>query len=101
MEKEIATELEYDELTKTGKVLVDFYADWCGPCQMLTPIIKEIADEHPELTVLRVNVDKVGEPAARLNVYSIPALFVYEDGKIVASSVGYRPKESLEKFLGF
>lgn len=63
MEKEIATELEYDELTKTGKVLVDFYADWCGPCQMLTPIIKEIADEHPELTVLRVNVDKVGGPA--------------------------------------
>lgn len=101
MEIEITTNEEYEKEIESGKVLVDFYAVWCGPCQMLSPIIKEIAEEHPDLKVLRVDVDKVGAPAAKLGVYSIPTLVLYESGAIKDRSVGFRPKDSLLQFLGY
>ena len=101
MEIEITTNEQYEQETRSGKVLVDFYATWCGPCQLLSPIVKKVAEEHPELKVLKVDVDKVGAPAAKLNVYSIPTLVLYQDGKIINTSTGYRPKESLLAFLGY
>ncbi len=82
-----------EEVLKSDKpVLIDFYADWCGPCKMLSPVIAEIADEHPEIKVCKVNVDENSQVAISLKVMSIPALFVFKDGKPVASSVGFIPK---------
>ena len=80
-------------------VLLDFYADWCGPCRMLSPIIEQIAAEHPEITVGKVNVDEEGELAAAFGVVSIPMLAVLKSGKVTATAVGVRPKEAIEQML--
>ena len=76
-------------------VLLDFYADWCGPCKMLSPIIEEIAEEHPEYVVGKVNVDNEGELAQAFGIVSIPALFVLKDGQVTAQSLGYKPKDAV------
>ena len=80
----------------TTKVLIDFYADWCGPCKMLAPVLHEIAEESTGvLKVGKVNVDEQMELAMRFQVSSIPMLVVFKDGKAVAKSVGYRPKSEI------
>ena len=76
-------------------VLLDFYADWCGPCRMVGPVLAEIAEEHPELSVVKVNVDENAEIAEAFGVISIPSIFALKDGKVVGQSVGFRPKEQL------
>ena len=77
-------------------VLLDFYADWCGPCKMLAPVLHEIAEENAgALKVGKVNVDEQMELAMRFQVSSIPMLVVFRDGKAVAKSVGYRPKSEI------
>ncbi|MCH3976115.1 MAG: thioredoxin [Bacilli bacterium] len=87
---------QFDDLTKQGRVLVDFWAPWCGPCRMLGPVLEQIDAEGKELTVLKVNVDEQGELAARFSVYSIPTMILYNEGKIVGTKVGYIPKGPLE-----
>lgn len=77
-------------------VLIDLWASWCGPCQMLAPVISQIAEEHPEIKVGKVNVDEQPELAAAFNVSSIPMVVLVKDGKVVSSAVGYRPKSSIE-----
>ena len=79
----------------TRPVLLDFYADWCGPCQMIGPIVAEIAEEKPQYLVGKVNVDEEPELAAAFSVMSIPFLAVLKDGKIAGSAVGYRPKDAI------
>ena len=74
-------------------VLVDFWASWCGPCRMLSPVVDEIAAEHPELKVCKVNVDDEPELAGQFGVMSIPTLLVFKDGKLANQSVGVRPKD--------
>ncbi len=91
---------EQEILNSEKKVLLDFYADWCGPCKMLGPIVDEIADEHPEYKVCKINVDEEGELAAAYDVMSIPALFVIEDGKVVNESLGVKPKAQILEMLG-
>lgn len=81
-------------------VLIDFYADWCGPCRMVAPIVAEIAEEHPEYKICKVNVDEEGALAEKFEVMSIPALFVIKDGKIADQSVGARPKAQILAMLG-
>ena len=81
-------------------VLIDFYADWCGPCRMVAPIVAEIAEEHPEYKICKVNVDEEGDLAEKFEVMSIPALFVIKDGKIADQSVGARPKAQILAMLG-
>ncbi len=81
-------------------VLIDFYADWCGPCRMVAPIVAEIAEEHPEYKVCKVNVDEEGALAEKFEVMSIPALFVIKDGKVAEQSVGARPKAQILAMLG-
>ena len=75
-----------------GTALVDFYADWCGPCRMVSPIVDEIAEEQREITVGKVNVDDENALAMKYGVMSIPTLIVFKNGKETARLVGARPK---------
>ena len=86
-------------LQSSKPVLVDFWASWCGPCRMLAPTLDEIAAEHPEITLAKVNVDEEQELAVQLQVMSIPTLILFKGGKPVATSIGFRPKETLEAML--
>lgn len=91
---------QYDELLAKGEVLVDFFATWCGPCKMLSPVIEQVAAEHPELTVLKIDVDEVGALAQRYNVASIPTLLYVKDGEVKNQALGFMPKPRLLAFLG-
>lgn len=81
------------------KVLLDFYADWCGPCRMVSPIVDEIADENPQYLVGKINVDEEPELAQAFGVATIPTLVVMNDGKIVSQSSGARPKQQILDLL--
>lgn len=92
-------EKEFTELTKEGLVLVDFYADWCGPCQMLTPILEELAKKNKELKIVKINVDEFQQLAIQNKILSIPAIKIYRDGKLVNQTVGYQELEDLETLI--
>lgn len=80
-------------------VLVDFYADWCGPCKMLAPLLEEIASGNPNVKIVKVNVDESPELANRYQINSIPSLKVFKSGKVVAQHVGLADKRRLESML--
>ena len=90
---------ESEVLNYNGTVLVDFWASWCGPCRMLSPIVDQIAEENPEIKVAKVNVDDDGELAAQFSVMSIPTLIVFRNGKAVSQSLGVRPKAQILEML--
>lgn len=90
---------EKEVLQSDKKVLIDFWASWCGPCRMVSPVIEEIANERPDIKVCKVNVDEQQELAAEFQIMSIPALVVMENGKIVNQSVGARPKTQILALL--
>ena len=95
-----SSNFEAEVLNSDVPVLVDFWASWCSPCKMLAPIISEIAEEQAgKIKVGKVNVDEQAALAARYGVNSIPTVFLFKEGKIVASSVGYRPKSAIETML--
>lgn len=81
------------------KVLLDFFASWCGPCRMVAPIVEQIAEENDHIIVGKVDVDAEIELATSFQVASIPTLIVLDGGKVVAKSLGYRPKAEIEKLL--
>ena len=86
---------ETEVINSDKPVLLDFYADWCGPCRMVGPIISEIAEERSDIKVGKINVDEQSELAAKFGVMSIPMLAVIKDGKTVNTAVGARPKEQI------
>lgn len=96
----ISKENFQNEVLNSDKmVLLDFYADWCGPCLMVGPIVSEIAEERSDVKVGKINVDEQPELAAQFGVMSIPMLAVVKDGKVVNQAVGARPKEQILAML--
>lgn len=80
-------------------VLVDFWAAWCGPCRMIAPALDELSEENPDVKIVKVNVDEEPELASQFNVMSIPALFLIKGGKVVAQSLGVKPKAQLQAMI--
>ena len=87
-------------LQSTKPVLLDFWASWCGPCRMLSPVLDEVAEERTDVKVGKVNVDEQPELAGEFGVMSIPTLLVFEQGKLVRQAVGARPKAGVLELLG-
>ena len=94
-----ADNFKEEVLEASGLILIDCYADWCGPCKMMAPILEELAEERQDVKVCKVNVDEQPAIAQAFQVSSIPLLIVVKDGSIVQQSVGYQPKESVLKLL--
>jgi thioredoxin 1 len=91
------TDINFEEAIAKGKVIVDFWASWCGPCNMLAPIIEEVAKELADVTIGKVNVDEYPELAGKHGVMSIPTLVFFREGKVVDKSVGVVSKNVILK----
>ncbi len=93
----ITTTEEYDAIIKNNKsVFVDFYADWCGPCKMVGPVVEKISEDEKDVKFIKVNVDDFGDIAQRYGIMSIPTLIGFKDGKIEATVVGFQPEAGLK-----
>jgi thioredoxin 1 len=93
------TDASYDQDTAEGVVLVDFWAEWCGPCRMVGPIVEELSGELPGVTFAKVNVDENQQTAQKLGITSIPTLLLYKNGQVVDRVVGLQPKPRLKSFI--
>lgn len=91
---------EFNSEIGEGKVLVDFYADWCGPCKMISPVLEEFDKQNEDIKVIKVNVDNSQDIAEQFNVMSIPTLLYIENGDIVNTTRGFQSIEMLEAFVG-
>ncbi len=94
--KILAQNDNFDELIKNDLVLVDFFADWCGPCKMLIPVLEELSKTY---NVVKVNVDEFEEIARKYGIMSIPALYLFKNGELIDKKIGYRELDELENWL--
>lgn len=96
----IETKEQYESVLKENElVLVDFYADWCGPCKMVSPVLEELANDHPEVTFVKVNVDNLSDIAQQYGIMSIPTVIVFKNGELAKQTLGVQPKESFEALI--
>ena len=93
------TEKEFNEKISKGKVLVDCYAPWCGPCRMLGPVVEAVASENKEYSFYKLNVDDSEEVAVKYGIMSIPCILIFENGELKNISVGFKSKDELEELL--
>lgn len=98
MIKHIETVKQFKEEIASGTVLIDFYATWCGPCNMLAPVIEEL-DKQANIKILKVDVDELGDIAREFRIMSIPTLIVIKDGKMIKREMGYMPLERLKALI--
>lgn len=90
----------FNEIINSNKyVVVDFFANWCGPCKMLSPVIEELSNEMNDIIFLKVNVDDNNEVAGQYQIMSIPAILIFKEGKVAGTTVGFQPKEVLKKYI--
>lgn len=94
-----ADENNFNDLVMSGKVLVDFFATWCGPCKMLTPILEELASDRSDTKIVKVDVDECEKIARQFGIMSIPTLIKFVDGQIIDKKVGFISKEELTTWL--
>lgn len=99
MEIKYGNNENFESLTNNGIVLVDFFANWCGPCRMLASQLEELSNERSSVQIVKIDVDDNHELAKKFGVMSIPALLLFKDGKLVDNKVGYMPKELIEKWI--
>jgi thioredoxin len=99
---ETVTEATFDEqvLQSDKAVLVDFWAEWCGPCHAVAPVLEKIVEEHDELRLVKVNIDEEQGLATRYGVMSIPTMILFKDGEPTAAVIGAQPKSAIERALG-
>ena len=92
---------EFKKKIASGRVLVDFFATWCGPCKMLAPVLEDVdkKGEAGDLLIIKVDVDEAGDIAMNYGIQSIPTLFLFENGKLINKALGYMPKPQLLQFL--
>ncbi|MDE7263831.1 MAG: thioredoxin [Anaeroplasmataceae bacterium] len=92
------TKENFNEAIKEGTIVLDFWANWCGPCRMLSPVLEQLAEQE-NLVVGKINVDEEEELSAQFQISSIPALYLIKDGKVVNKTVGYQSLEALKDFV--
>lgn len=91
----IENEKDFEEVIAKGKVVVDFYATWCGPCRMLAPILESIAEQRSDLVIAKLDVDQVSQIASRYSIASIPTLLFFNDGTLVHEQIGFMSEKQL------
>lgn len=96
----VKNEEDFDQILKDNTaVFVDFYADWCGPCKMVSPIVEELAAEKTEVKFVKVNVDDNPEVAERFGIMSIPTLIYFKNGEVAGQTLGFQPKEAIAAII--
>ncbi len=90
---------EFKEIVKEGVTVVDFFADWCGPCKMLGPVLETLSQELTDVTFVKINVDDEMDLAQEYGIMSIPAVFLFKDGKAAAQSIGLKPLDQMRNFV--
>lgn len=96
----VVSSKDFKELINSNElIIVDFYADWCGPCRMLSPSIEKLSEEYKNIKFVKVNVDDCSELAQELGITSIPAVFFFKDAKVINSFVGFKPYEEIKTII--
>lgn len=95
----VIKEYEFVNEVKDGLVLIDFYAEWCGPCKMLSPVLEQINKEHKDVKVVKVNIDDSRSIASYYKIQSIPTLVLLKDGEFIQRMIGFNPKKKIEEFI--
>lgn len=94
-----ANDDNFNELIKGKKVIVDFFATWCGPCKMLSPVLEQLSNEHDDVTFVKVDVDDCHNISKKYGIMSVPTLMKFEDGQLIDTKVGYQNINELKKWL--
>ena len=98
MIKHLSNSNEFEQEIQGPVVVVDFYADWCGPCQMLAPVLEQL-EKETSIKIVKINVDEIPDIARAFRIMSIPTLMLFKDGKFVKKELGYMPLERLREFI--
>lgn len=93
------TEESFDSLINDGLVLVDFFATWCGPCKMLSPVLEEIASDRAGVKIVKIDVDENSSLAKRYGIMSIPTMLLFKEGSLISTKNGFLPKELIEEWI--